>query len=395
MDGPGEVVVTNLSDSQPSPDVVTSLPPAAAEAAPPPTKTRLVSLDAFRGLTILGMLLVNNVALDEATPRQLTHAGWNQGLNFADLVFPWFLFIVGVAIPYSLASAKRHGLPLWKYDLRVLSRTLWLVGLGCFIDSAVNHALYFDLGVLQLIGLAYGVSALLYELPVQRRLLLAGGLLVGYWLLLKFVPIPGVGLVYSEDRNIINHLNQVYLARFHLNGLLSVIPTSALVMIGTAVGDILRRDREQPARRMALLLGLGLALVVIGRVWALDLPFNKPLWTASYVLYAGGLGCLVLGLMYLLMDINGWRAWALPLAIPGMNAIFLYVVPILVKLLILGVWTWKLPDGSHLSLGVALMHFWFDLAGRTLGGWLYTISYILFWWLIAAWLYSRKIFMRV
>lgn len=388
-------MVTNLSDSQPSPDVVTSLPPTAAEAAPPPTKARLVSLDAFRGLTILGMLLVNNVALDEATPRQLTHAGWNQGLNFADLVFPWFLFIVGVAIPYSLASAKRHGLPLWKYDLRVLSRTLWLVGLGCFIDSAVNHALYFDLGVLQLIGLAYGASALLYELPVQRRLLLAGGLLVGYWLLLKFVPIPGVGLVYSEDRNIINHLNQVYLARFHLNGLLSVIPTSALVMIGTAVGDILRRDREQPARRMALLLGLGLALVVIGRVWALDLPFNKPLWTASYVLYAGGLGCLVLGLMYLLMDINGWRAWALPLTIPGMNAIFLYVVPILVKLLILGVWTWKLPDGSHLSLGVALMHFWFDLAGRTLGGWLYTISYILFWWLIAAWLYSRKIFMRV
>jgi len=341
------------------------------------------------------MLLVNNMALDEKTPRQLTHAGWNQGITFADLVFPWFLFIVGVAIPYSYASARRRGVPVWQYDLRVLGRSLTLVALGCFIDSAMIRALYFDLGVLQLIGLAYLVSALLYELPVSRRLLLAALLLAGYWWLLKWMPVPGHGFVFTEETNIINHLNSVYLARFHLNGLLSVIPTSALVMIGTVAGDLLRHERHAPERKAVLLLGLGLALAVCGWVWSLDLPFNKPLWTASYVLFTSGLGTVALAVLYLVLDVAGLQKWGLPLVMPGMNAIFLYVVPILLKILVLQVWTYKLPDGSKLDLGTALMHFWFQLAGRTAGGWLYTLSYIVFWWLIAAWLYKRRIFMRV
>lgn len=357
---------------------------------------RLVSLDAFRGLTILGMLLVNNIALDTATPAQLVHAGWNKGLTFADMVFPWFLLAVGVAVPYSSASRKRQGVSEWRYNMRVIGRTVTLVLLGCLIDSSISRTPLFDLGVLQLIGLAYLVGALLYELPVQRRLIIAGTLLAWYWALIRFLPVPGMGAgVFTPEHNVINHLNQVYLTAVHLKGILSVIPTAALVMIGTAAGDILISHRLQPTHKLSHLAVLGLGLTVIGWLWARDLPFNKPLWTTPYVLYSSGLGCLVLAFFFLTIDITKWRAWALPLVIPGMNAIFVYVVPILVKVYIFQVWTWKLADGSHLPLGVAFMHYWFAAAGRYWGGWGYTISYILFWWLVAVWLYRKKIFLRV
>lgn len=354
-----------------------------------------MSLDVFRGITILGMLLVNNIALDTATPKQLAHAGWNAGLTFADMVFPWFLFIVGVAIPYSAASAQRKNVPAWLYDYRVLSRAVTLVLLGCLIDSSIARTPIFDLGVLQLIGLAYLVAALLYELPITRRLFIAGGLLVGYWAIIHFVPVPGVGNVFTEERNIINHLNQVYLLRYNLAGLLSVIPTAALVMIGSAVGDMLRNTKASGAATVGRLLILGAVLTIVGMLWSRDLPFNKPLWTTSYVIYTAGLGTVVLAMLYLILDVNRWRWWAWPFAILGMNAIFVYVVPILVKLYILSDWYVKIEDGSKLPLGVALMHYWFVALGRIGGGWAYTISYIVFWWLIAVWLWHRKIFVRV
>lgn len=380
----------------PSPEATTEPAPPAPAAPPPAARPpRMLALDVFRGITILGMLLVNNIALDTATPAQLVHAGWNAGLTFADMVFPWFLLAVGVAIPYSAASAKRHHLPVWRYDLKVLSRAATLVLLGCLIDSSIIRAPYFDLGVLQLIGLAYLLAALLYELPVSRRALLAGMLLALYWALIRFLPIPGAGrAAFTPDTNVINHLNQTYLAPFHLEGLLSVIPTGALVLIGTALGDVLRSDRAQ-SRKVAQVIGAGVVLAVVGIIWSHDLPFNKPLWTTPYVLYSSGLGAVLLGFLFLILDVNGWRFWAAPFLVLGMNAIFLYVVPILVKLYVLQVWTLKLADGSHLPLGVAFMHYWFDAAGRIGGGWGYTLSYIAFWWLIAAWLYHRKIFMRV
>ncbi|MCE5240148.1 heparan-alpha-glucosaminide N-acetyltransferase domain-containing protein [bacterium] len=384
-----------MPDPDPAVAAAAGAPPATATDAPPQRPPRMMALDVFRGLTILGMLLVNNIALDTATPAQLVHAGWNAGLTFADLVFPWFLLAVGVAIPYSAASARRRHMPIWQYDLKVLSRAATLVLLGCLIDSSIVRAPYFDLGVLQLIGLAYLVAALLYELPALRRGLLAAMLLSAYWAIIRFLPIPGAGTgLLTPQTNIINHLNQTYLAPFHLNGLLSVIPTGALVLIGTALGDVLRGDRL-PSRKVALVLGAGAVLALVGIIWSHDLPFNKPLWTTSYVLYSSGLGALLLGFLYLILDVNGWRAWALPLVVLGMNAIFVYVVPILVKVYILQVWTWKLADGSHLPLGVAFMHYWFEAAGRIGGGWGYTLSYIAFWWLVAAWLYRKKIFLRV
>ena len=359
-------------------------------------RKRLVSLDAFRGLTIFGMLLVNNIMLDTATPRQLRHAGWNEGLNFADLVFPWFLFIVGVAIPYAVASHRKKGLPLWSYDLKVLSRAATLVFLGCLIDSSINRRPIFDLNVLQLIGLAYMVAALLYELPITRRVFLASGFLVAHWAAIKYLPIPGVGVgVFTPSQNIINHFNQVYLQPCHLNGLFSVVTTSALAILGTVVGDILRSEPDNRLRKVGYLALGGIALTLLGWLWSRDIPFSKPLWTSSYVLYSAGLGALVLSFFYLVMDVKGWRWWAFPLVVFGMNAIVAYVAPILVKVYIFQEWMWKMPDGSNLPIGVAIPHWFYVHFGRVPGGWAYTMSYILACWIVLFQMYRKKVFVRV
>lgn len=355
---------------------------------------RLASLDAFRGLTILGMLLVNNVALDTATPKYLTHAGWNQGINFADLVFPWFLLIVGVAIPFAVASNKKKGLTTWGYIVKAFSRAVILVLLGCLIDSSLARQPVFDLGVLQIIGLAYLVGALVYELPLAGRLVLAIILLTAHWAAIRFVPVPGLGTgVLDDGHNFVDHLNQVYLQPLHLSGLVSVVPTSALVMLGTIIGDLLRRDDWTYLRKSVFIIAGSLALLGAGWVWSLDLPFNKAMWTASYILFTAGLGAALLGLFYLLIDVRGWKSPAFPLVVLGSNAIFAYVAPILLKLYILQVWTW--PDGSELSIQQAFLNFGIAHAGRIAGGWLYTFSFIVFWWLVLFQLYRKKIFMRV
>ena len=371
-------------------------PSEAQKASPAVERKRLVSLDALRGLTILGMLLVNNVMLDTATPQQFRHAGWNQGVNAADLVFPWFIFIVGVAIPYAAASHRKSGQPAWRYDLKVLSRAATLVLLGCLLDSSIYRRPIFDLNVLQLIGLAYMVAALLYDLPVTRRLMLACGFLLAHWAALRFMPIPGIGKgVFTESHNFVNHINQVYLAQYGLQGLASVVTTSALAMIGTAVGDLLRAEPDNRLRKFGYLMAGGAILALIGWAWNLDLPFNKPLWTSSYVVFAAGLGTLALGVFYLVIDIVGWRAWAFPLVVFGMNAIMAYVAPILVKVYIFRDWTWTMPDGSSLPLGEAIPHWFFGHFGHVNGGWAYTSAYILFWWLVLLQMYRKKVFLRV
>jgi predicted acyltransferase len=360
---------------------------------------RLVSLDAFRGLTIAGMLLVNNIALDARTPAQLTHAPWNGGVRFADLIFPWFLLIVGVALPFSAASANKKGAGGWRYALRVLGRVLALVFLGCLIDSSLLKRPLFDLDVLQLIGLAYGVGALLYGLPVWLRLPVAVSLLAAHAAVIQHLPVPGLGRgVFREDANAIWYLNRTYLNRRHLTGLVSVVPTAALVLLGTAMGDALRRERWKPVEKIVVLLVFSGVLTLSGWVWHFSLPYNKPVWTASYILWTAGLGGLVLTLLYALIDAHGrkWAAWAaFPLVVYGSNAIAAYVGPILIKVFILRVWTWPMPNGTRETLDQALLHTATGHYGPYRGGWVYTLGYLLVVWLALLELRRRKLFLRV
>jgi predicted acyltransferase len=343
------------------------------------------------------MLLVNNVALDAATPRHLTHADWSGAIHLADLVFPWFLLIVGVAIPYSAASLRRQGLPPWRYPIKALARAAALYLLGCLVDSTIAHRPVIGLGVLQLIALAYLVAALFAQLAPAERLLVAAALLVGHWTLIRFLPLPGVGAGhFSETTNAIRYLNERYLEPLGLKGVLSVIPTAALTLVGTVIGDLFRRESGiASTRKVVLVEAFGLGLVLLGLLWSRDLPMNKPLWTASYVLCAAGWGAVALGLLYGIIDVAGWRWWAFPLVVAGMNAIVAYVAPILVKVNILQTWRWTMPDGSHLPLQAALQHACYVALGRVPGGWLYTLGYIGVWWLALYLLYRKRLFLRV
>jgi predicted acyltransferase len=369
---------------------------AGASGAASLPQGRYVALDAFRGFVIAGMLLVNNVVWNASTPKQLMHAAWNQGVTFTDMIFPWFLFAMGVAIPFSAASARARGVGTWAYAWRVVRRSAVLVVLGLVVDSAVSRRLYLGLGVLQLLGLAYLAGALVGRSPLWVRLTVAGALLVGHWALLRFVPIPGVGAgVFEETENIIRYLNAAYLAQVRLNGIISAGPTAALVLLGTAAGEVLRAAALAPGRRLAILGAAGTAAAVLGWVWQIDLPFNKPVWTASYILFGGGLGCLLLGLSYLLFDLLPLRRLAFPLAVFGANAIVVYVASILVKVSVLQVWQHPSAQGKLVTLERALLDALSARYGAVHGGWVYTIGYILVWWLVALYLYERRIFIRV
>lgn len=335
--------------------------------------TRLISLDALRGLTILLMLLVNNIGQRYAgTPLQLRHAGWH-GVHLADLAFPWFLFCAGVAIPFSAASFRKKCLPKRQYLLKVLRRVMILLAIGALLDTLWDARLtLFSVGVLQTIALAYAVGALAYDLPVRGRLAIATVLLVGYWGAVKFLAVPGAGVgVFTESQNLILHLNRHYLGQLGLWGLTRLIPTTALLLIGTAIGDMVRSKDWQEHHTLWSLFAAGIVLTAGGYLWNLSLPFNKPVWTPSYVLFAAGVGTLLLGLLYLLADILGHKSVVFPLVVFGSNAILIYTLPIFAKAL--------LAHPLHIYIH----------------GWVRVIPFILFWWLVAWQLYRKKIFLKV
>jgi predicted acyltransferase len=358
------------------------------------TPNRSISLDTFRGVTILLMLLVNNVAIDAITPYYLKHAPWGGGVTIADLVMPWFLMIVGISIPFSLSSSRRKGIPLWRYNLRALKRTINLFLIGCFLTSSIYKQPYFGMEVLQLIGLAYFIGVIFCPLSITSRASIAGILLILHWAGIKFIPIPKVGAgVFTEDKNIIRYIDITYLQRFHINGIISVVPTSALVIIGSIIGTLLMR--KETTKNLFIFFSIGILLALSGWVWNLDLPFNKPYWTSSYILYTAGLGTILLGIIYLLVDIIGWKRWTFPFVVLGKNAILAYILPILFKVYVLDGWVWRMPNGSTLSVKEAILHLLITKFGLTIGGWSFTVLYIIVSWLFFLYLYIRETFVRI
>lgn len=349
---------------------------AAPVAAPARVSSRAVSLDVLRGLTVCLMLVVNNT-VGNPNP-QLTHAEWGGGLNLADLVFPWFLFCSGAALPFG----KTHSLK------RILTRAAWLFTLGCLLVSTVEQSPIFSLGVLQLIALAGLCAAALQPLPWKARIGIAAGLLVGYWALVLLTPIPNVGMgVFDEDKNAIRHLNS-FLEPLGLRGLPSVIPTTALMMIGALITQLLRASSDLRARFVNLLLA-GLSLTALGLLWNLSLEFNKPTWTPSYVVYSAGLATLLLAVFQWLEPQRWFRWLSAPLVIFGSNALLAYVVPILVKVNILQAW-----QLGGVTLQQAAIN---GLRGFSpqWGAPLYTTLYVLIWWGVAWFAYRKGWFFKV
>lgn len=371
----------------------------APESVPKPTTLgapRLGALDAFRGLTILLMLLVNNTALDTATPKHLMHAEWTGRVHLADVVFPWFLLAVGVAIPFAVASQKRRGEPWLTGFIKAIKRTASLVLLGILVDSTVNHAWTPGLGVLQVIGLAYFVAALLAPLPTWARAVCAAVLLGVHSALLLLWDVPGLGAGHIEEgANAVAFLNEIHLAPLGVKGLISVVPTAGMVLIGTVFGDLFRRSELSIWRSALICAGCGAVLTAIGYGFSFVLPMNKPLWTASYILYTAGLGALLLAALRIIVDGTKYGAkFAFPLLVPGSNAITAYVVPILFKINVLQGWT-VATNAGRVTVESALQSWCYSQAGRINGGWLYTAGYMVLWWTVLLYLYKKQWFLRV
>jgi predicted acyltransferase len=351
---------------------------------------RSLALDVFRGMTVALMLLVNNIALDDATPAPLLHAPWGAGVRLADLVFPWFLFATGLSIPFAFSSLQRRNPSYAAWVWKVLQRSFWLFALGCLVTSVVARDVVISLGVLQLIGLAYLVAALFQPLPLKWRLSSAAVLLVGYWAALRFLPIPGAGVgIFEENQNLVRHINTIYLEPFGLRGLPSVIPTAALVLIASWVGELTRRS--SPVRfKVIWLIVIGAILTALGLLWDSDLEMNKTVWTPSYILFTAGLGTGLIGLLTWLETLR-FRAWSFVFIVFGSNALLAYIAPILIKVWIL--------QGISTRPGMTLQYAWLgwlkSMLNPVVGGWAYTLSYIGLTWLLLLGLYRRKLFLRV
>lgn len=348
-----------------------SVPLPEPTQAPTPPKRRLIALDSWRGLTILLMLLVNNVALGDNPPAQLVHAPWGGGMTLTDLVFPWFLYCSGATLPFSLGRrAEGQGWALDRVSARKLTqRSAKMYLVGALLTSLEVGRFTLSLGVLQLIALASLGAGALARLNVKWRLLAALGLLAAYQLFLLSAP-------FTESDNAATRIN-AYLSPLGLRGLISVVPTTALVLLGSVAAQPLR-DGQRATQR---LLALGLGLCLGGWLTHFVTDYNKTVWSPAYILMSAGLGTLGMLALYLLGDVLGgaWAKLLTPLTIAGRNSLFAYVVPIALKLTVLR-WLGVLP---------ALLSGAQQAFGARAGGWVYTLGYVGAVWLLL-WLLWRR-----
>lgn len=317
---------------------------------------RMVSLDVFRGATIAAMILVNDPGSWSHIYPPLEHAEWN-GWTPTDLIFPFFLFIVGVSLTLSFASRIARGISRRALVLHVVRRSAVIFLIGLFLNGFPD----FDfssiriMGVLQRIALCYLVAGLLYLFTFQKApradgsayvranvrvmAVVAVSLLIGYWALMTFIPVPGYGAGHlGKDDNLGAYIDRSLMGG-HLwsesktwdpEGFLSTLPAIASLLVGILAGEWLRSDRDA-ARKTLWLAAAGLALLIAGRLIHPFFPINKNLWTSSFVLFTSGFAMLALAACYWVIDVRGFRAWAKPFLVFGMNAILGYALAALVS----------------------------------------------------------------
>jgi predicted acyltransferase len=295
---------------------------------------RIRSLDAFRGLTVAAMILVNNPGSWDYVYPPLRHAEWH-GWTPTDLIFPFFLFIVGVSLVVSFSRRELAGATPRALARKAVLRGLLIVLVGLLLSGFPRYDLsHLRIpGVLQRIGVVYALTALIFlgVGPAARRRI-AAALLVGYWLLLALVPAPGgVAGDLSAAGNLGAWIDRLLLGGhlwtpdFDPEGILSTVPAVATCLLGTFAGERLLADQSPGDRATGLLL-MGAALIVAGLAWSAWFPINKSLWTSSYALFTGGIACQALAACYWAVDVKGRDWWARPAYPFGTNALLAFVL---------------------------------------------------------------------
>jgi predicted acyltransferase len=377
---------------------------------------RLTSLDVFRGITMALMILVNMASLGDTYP-WLDHAPWH-GLTIADLVFPFFLYIIGVAMAFSLAKYKSGKAPITKQVYwQIIRRSAILFGLGLILNNLLwnynltEPKLFPDLdhlrimGVLQRIGIAFLVSSIAILLLSERGLwILAAEILIGYWLVITFIPaFDNADGVFSKFGNFGAYIDRSIITPAHLHkgskylsdpeGLFGTLPSIVNILFGYITGAWLKRQSTISSKTSISLLMFGLAALVIGLVWNGFFPINKKLWTSSYVLVTTGWGLISLAACYELVDVRKQIKWFKPFEIMGLNAIFIYVASIvLIKLLMVN----KIGTGDTAkSIYESLNNQLFGWAGALNSGVLFAIATVLLWLGVAYLMYRRRWLVKI
>jgi predicted acyltransferase len=381
---------------------------------------RLESLDVFRGLTIAGMILVNNPGADisywplgHADELATAHpAAWYPGKWWVDangwtptdLIFPFFLFIVGASMVLSFAARRGRGDSRWvlmKHALR-RSAVILAIGYGIRILPYFNFSHMRYPGVLQRIALVYlCASAITLWTENRGRILWIAGLLAGYYAVMRLVAVPGCdpaawmtqhcSVAGWIDRTVMS--GHLYRKDFDPEGLLSTLPAIATTLLGTLAGAFLSSTASL-GRKLSGLAVAGVAGVAAAYAWHPWFPISKPLWSSSYVLFTGGAACLTLALCWWLIEMRGWRTWAKPFLWLGSNAILAYALSTFVGKLGAII---KIPDGVRaIDLQNWVYHRWFEPLGRPENASLaFAICYVAVWTLMAWALYRKRIFVKV
>ncbi|HET9984040.1 MAG TPA: DUF5009 domain-containing protein [Longimicrobiales bacterium] len=396
--------MTDILETTPRPAAVGA--PSALPTAPAGPR-RLLSLDVFRGITIASMVLVNNPGDWGHIYAPLEHAKWN-GWTPTDLIFPFFVYIVGVAMTFSFGKLVERGASKPDLFFKVLKRAAIIFGLSLAIQGfpAYDFSHIRVMGVLQRIAVAYLAASMIYlnTRTWKARAGWTAGLLLLYWALMLLVPVPGIGAGWLEPgKNLSAWIDYHVLTPPHMwaesktwdpEGLLSTIPAIATCLLGVLTGEWLRAKRSAEEKVIGLFVAgtLGLAL---GLIWGGAFPINKSIWTSSYVVFTGGFAAVCLALCYWTVDVKGWRGWTKPFVVYGVNALALYVLSAFVGRLIIFVIKVPTATGPVALKTWLYTHLFAPFFSPINASLAWALAYVLVW-LGAMWvLYRQRIFIKV
>jgi predicted acyltransferase len=377
---------------------------------------RLISLDALRGLTIAFMIMVNNNASDRAWGF-MQHAEWN-GMTPTDLVFPTFLFLVGTSIVFAFEARLAKGPTRAQLAGQTLRRALTLLVFGLIVNNlgkVIYHSPHFQpgswriFGVLPRIALCYLIASLLYlwDRRWQSKAVVIAIALVGYYILMRWVPVPGLGLpgrdipFLDKDANLVAWLDRqifpgsmLYETTRDPEGLLSTLPALGTALLGLLAG-IWLRSKHTLQSKAAGLAGAAAALIALGGLWANWFPLNKKLWTSSYTLVAAGISTALLALFFWAIEVKGWRGkWTWPLLVLGSNSIAAYMISELLGTILDLI---QIPVNGRMTgpLGWLYMNTYAHIPNPGLASFCYSFTYMAICFIPIWIMYRNKIFLKV
>lgn len=375
---------------------------------------RLNCIDAFRGMAIALMLIGDNQGNTDRMYPQLRHALWN-GYTVADLGFPFFIIIMGMVVPYALNRRLDKGISPCRIFAHILVRSIGIFMLGLFLNGFPTYDLSSIRipGVLQRIAIVYLITSgatlvILYAvkdkvIQVSIQLGLALTIILGYYLLMKYVTVPGFGRgILEANGNLVQYIDlkwlkgHLYKTNWDPEGILSTVPAIASGLFGSIAGQILIYNTDKKIYKFLSVFALGIITVRFAYLANIWFPFNKNLWSSSFVLLTAGIAFLFVAVLYLIMDIAKYESLFKPFVVLGSNSIFVYVVSELVRKTL-----WVIPIVDSITKKTVTLNVWITThwvapwAGNILDSAYFAIAYTVLWIGIMGIFYRRKSFMRL